>query len=207
MKNMVLKNNLVENELNFTDFVQKLIQKDDNSWRVFNKKFTPAVKAGMKPFNNINYQDKEDLINDVFLKTLDKDCKALKAFRGQSYAELGAYMKKISYNLSLRFSEKTEKWNTICKSVEYDEKALHKNSEEPSSVVIKNQTNKEIKNEIRNMPQIYRKVLLLYMNCYSHQMCANILNITLKTFQTRLFRAKNILRQNEKLSQIFTDGI
>jgi RNA polymerase sigma-70 factor (ECF subfamily) len=135
-----------------------------------------------------NQEDAEDVLILSFTKVLEK----IKNFEWRGVGSLEAWIKQIVVNESLMWLRRrhnfhlTEVWNG--------------QEEEPDIAAISELEAEDIYRMIGELPQGYRTVFnLSVIEGYSHQEIADLLNISVSTSRTQLFKAKAHLKS--KLSK------
>ncbi len=154
-----------------------------------NKIFSMAYK-----FTN-DYCEAQDLAQEIFLKIY----KEVSSFNGDS--KLSTWIYKVSINTCLDWKRKNARENVIdftsisrdvdCNILNY----IHSDEELPEDKIIKDEKQKEIHSIIFDMSDIYKSIIIMYhFNNMSYEEIANTLNISKKTVETRLYRARKILK-------------
>lgn len=137
-----------------------------------------------------NYRDAEDLTQEVFIQVY----KSLNTYQFKS--SLSTWIYKIALNKALDW-KKRRKENNIHLQDEhfYDNYSLNKTEE----LFIENIDNDNINFNINKLPKIYKEVINLhYFDNYSYSQIAKKMNIAEKTVESRLYRARLMLRKMQK---------
>ena len=100
-------NNLQTNT-EFLEFLEKCAKKDKEAWDSFVEKYGSLIYnyiiRTLKRYNFFFQNDEVDeIFNRIFLALLDKKCRRLKNFRGQNERSFGAYLREISFHISIDF--------------------------------------------------------------------------------------------------------
>lgn len=104
----------------FLDFLYKCANKDKKSWDIFVERYSKLIYnyiiRALEIYNYPFHADEvEDIFISVFLGLLDKDCRKLKNFRGHNERSFGAYIREITFNITIDFLRKQRR------SVNYEE--------------------------------------------------------------------------------------
>lgn len=101
----------MEKDIEFLNFLYKCANKDKRAWDIFVEKYSNliynyiirALKIYDYPFR---YDEVDDIFESVFLAFLDKNCRKLKNFRGQNERSFGAYLREITFHITIDFLRK-----------------------------------------------------------------------------------------------------
>lgn len=126
-----------------------------------------------------NEQEAMDVLQDTFVIVFTK----LDSFRKES--TIGAWIKKILIREALR------KLKSIKRVVQLEEITADEHVEWPDDV-----SGQELHQAIQELPDGYRTVFtLIEVEGYAHKEVAELLNISVGTSKSQLFRAKQILQK------------
>jgi RNA polymerase sigma factor (sigma-70 family) len=130
-----------------------------------------------------NFQDAEDCFQAAFLVL------ARKASTLQQDASLGAWLHRVTYRLALRIKATAARRKTA------EGRAMTMNSATSKSDPCRNDLRELLDQELEQLPQIYRVVLVLcYLEGKSNAEAAKALNWPLGTVKGRLTRGRELLR-------------
>ena len=95
----------------FLHFLYACVHKDKRAWNIFAERYSPliynyiirALRMYHCPFND---DEVADIFDTVFLALLEKDCKKLKEFRGQNERSFRAYLREITFHMTIDFLRK-----------------------------------------------------------------------------------------------------
>ena len=92
----------------FLDFLKGCTFKDKEAWNTFIEKYSSYIylyiNKTLRRYNTFAHNgEAEEIFNSVFLALLDNDCKRLKNFRGQNEYAFLAYLREISFHLTVDF--------------------------------------------------------------------------------------------------------
>lgn len=138
-----------------------------------------------------NYKDAEDLTQEVFIQVY----KSLDTY--QFKASFSTWIYRITLNKALD-------WKKRRKSCEIQLNDWHLyDSDYPSNtieeLIIEDLERDSLKLQINNLPDIYKEVInLYYFDDYSYNQIAEKVNITEKSVESRLYRARIMLKKMQK---------
>ncbi|EDP95775.1 sigma-70 family RNA polymerase sigma factor [Kordia algicida OT-1] len=129
-------------------------------------------------------QDAEDAMQEAFINAFQK----IDQFTAE--VSFGAWLKKIVIHKCLdKLRAKRDYYITI------DEAQLEVIADENNWQTSDDTTLQEVKNEIENLPDKYRVVVILFLlEGYDHQEISEILNISTTASRTQLLRGKKKLQ-------------
>lgn len=143
-----------------------------------------------------NYDESQDLSQEIFLKIY----KEIDKFRFES--KLSTWVYRISLNACLDWKRKNCKIvNINISSIGSDSKndssfEIRDNGPLPEDMIITNENQREIHELVYKLPDNYKSVIIMYhFNNMSYQEIALALNIPERTVETRLYRARRILKE------------
>ncbi len=135
-----------------------------------------------------NEKDAEDAVNDVFLNIISTNC----AIPLSSDNDTKAYLFICIRNSVYRILELNKKHKTV----DIDEFFSLSSTTNTEDEVIKKSNSEMLRHIINTLPPIYKDVLILYVNFEKTlQEVSEELGIPLKTAETRLRRAKIMLKE------------
>ncbi|HSG31539.1 MAG TPA: RNA polymerase sigma factor [Thermodesulfobacteriota bacterium] len=146
-----------------------------------------------------NSVDAEDVLQNIFLTLLEK----IHYYRGDS--KFSTWIYRVSINATYSFLRKKNRDKASMESDSNTEHGTTIDHEDHSTIPDETNINKEIldivRSSIDSLPEKYRIVIELRdIEGLSNQEAADITDITLTAFKSRLLRARNMLF--EKLSTI-----
>ncbi|HEY0057868.1 MAG TPA: RNA polymerase sigma factor [Flavisolibacter sp.] len=142
---------------------------------------------GLKPFAITLTRDRETA-QDLYQETL------FKAFankeRYQSGTNIKAWLCTIMRNIFINEYRRNERKRGVHDAVQYTmQNNTHSLSAESSARL------KEINSAIYNLPSIFKKVCLLYLQGYKYNEIADVLNEPLGTIKSRIHFARKLLQK------------
>ena len=128
-----------------------------------------------------NSEDKDDLIQDVMLKTW----RHLSSFRGES--SFRTWIHRIAINEVLMSFRKRRAWPS-CKA---DLDTLKSTAECPFQAVARRETARRVRGAAGRLPQQYRQVLIMrHLEGLNVRETADSLGLSVQAVKSRLFRAR-----------------
>lgn len=133
-----------------------------------------------------NTDDAEDMVQESFIKAFQR----IEQFSGD--VTFGAWLKRIVINQCIDFL-KTKKYEFTAFEEEHMKVII---DEDENWFVADNVTIDEVRNAMKNLPEKYRYVVMMYLlEGYDHSEIAEVLQLTETTSRTRLMRGKGYLKQ------------
>lgn len=131
----------------------------------------------------------EDIAQDVFLKAY----RTLESFREE--ASFKTWICKIATNRCIDWRRKHAARQERTTQVEEAERLADPLHELPEQALVRRETQREVRRVIEEMPEKYRTILLMYhFQGMSYKDIAEVEQISARTVETRLYRAKSLLR-------------
>lgn len=148
-----------------------------------------------------DYDEAQDLAQEVFLKIY----RQIKNFREES--KLSTWIYRISVNTCLDWKKKKER----IKSINFSNMVNEENKDQtidikdesmlPDEIILRDEDQKQIHKLIYELSDKYKSVLIMYhFNEMSYEDIAKALNVPQRTVETRLYRARRMLK--DKISKI-----
>lgn len=137
-----------------------------------------------------DYNEAQDLSQEIFLKAYRK----LDAFKGDS--SFSTWLYRIGVNTCIDWARKNKKRSPTL-SIDGDEciERLPSHNPSPEDEALEGEKRELIREAVIGLPEKYRTVVILYnYKNLSISEISTVLGIPLKTVQTRLYRAKKILK-------------
>ncbi|PKA97014.1 RNA polymerase sigma-70 factor (ECF subfamily) [Flavobacteriaceae bacterium MAR_2009_75] len=133
-----------------------------------------------------NTDDAEDMVQESFIKAFQR----IEQFSGD--VTFGAWLKRIVINQCIDFLKAKKHEFTS-----YEEEQMKVIIDEDENwFVADNVTIDEVRNAMKNLPEKYRYVVMMYLlEGYDHSEIAEVLQLTETTSRTRLMRGKVYLKQ------------
>lgn len=153
-----------------------------------------------------DYEEAKDLTQEIFIKVYNN----LSNF--QNKAQFSTYLFRIAVNRCIDWTRK-KKAKTIsilsCQDEEnvdiYDFIADYGSN--PEEILLRQENSDIIRAEISRLPEIYRTVMIMYyFQDFSPQEITDILKVPRKTIDTRLFRARKLIKKRLSPKEAFGGG-
>lgn len=151
-----------------------------------------------KTFNYVysqikDYDEAMDLTQEIFIMTIE----ALRSFRRES--KFSTWFYSIMVNYCKNYRKKNSRYNVISiNSARGDEEydlQIPDERENPENEVIMNESMRIVKEEISNLPDDYREILILRdIQGLSYNEIADILDISLSNVKVRIHRGREFLK-------------
>lgn len=165
------------------EIIKSVINGNTNAFAEIIERYKDRVFSMVYKFTN-DEGVAEDMSQEIFLKAF----KNISKFRGES--KFTTWLYRLSKNYCIDWARKQR--NNI-NFVELEDIPSEDNILDS---IISNNNYKCLKNEINDLPEKYKTPLYLYhIKGYSYQEIANTLNIPKRTVETRIYRAKKILKE------------
>ncbi|QWU17509.1 sigma-70 family RNA polymerase sigma factor [Paenibacillus sophorae] len=131
----------------------------------------------------------KDMAQEVFIKAY----KALPSFRGQS--SFSTWLYRIAYRTCLdwkRANDREWKYRSMADYTEND----YVTSQTPEHAALRKEASEELGQSVNSLAEPYRSVVqLYYFNRQSYQEIAEAKGISVKTVESQLYRARQIMRR------------
>ncbi|MGA1866949.1 MAG: RNA polymerase sigma factor [bacterium] len=102
------KEDLMESNEQFLDFLDDIINQDKKAWDQFVEKYGNIIYSyinrTLKRYHYSFQNDEiEEIFDRIFVALLDRDCRRLRNFRGENERSFVAYLREISFHLTIDF--------------------------------------------------------------------------------------------------------
>ncbi|WP_434509562.1 RNA polymerase sigma factor [Desulfitobacterium sp. AusDCA] len=132
-----------------------------------------------------NMEDARDLTQEIFIKAYN----SLKKFKHGSTFSTWLYRIAVNHCIDWNRRKKPHYEESIC----LDD--LSNKQAGPEELLLQREMASEIHKLVENLPEYYRTILILYyFEEFTPQQIADILSMSKRTVETRLYRGKKILR-------------
>ena len=165
---------------------------DDNYFPQLLDLYKNRIFALAYKFTN-NYDESQDLSQDIFLKVY----RELSSFNFQS--KFSTWIYKVATNTCIDWNKKNKLISLTSIDDINEENGLSSDYSTPEESVLSLEKHKEIHGIIYKMPNIYKTVIIMYhLNNMSYKEISKALDISDKTVETRLYRARRLLKDELK---------
>ena len=147
-------------------------------------------------------EEAKDLVQEILIKTYN----SLSSFKAD--AKFSTWLYRIAVNTCIDWSRK-KKSKAVMTAISFEDtdilEIIISDTEGPEELLQRQENKEAVRNAVDGLPEIYKTVLILYYfeELQVQEICS-ILDIPRKTIETRLYRAKKILKSI--LSQELTGG-
>lgn len=153
-----------------------------------NRVFACAYK-----FTN-DYSEAQDLSQEIFIKIFNN----ISSFRFES--SLSTWIYKIATNKCIDYKRKKKikisSFNEAYNKESSPDIKLSSKDRSPEEIVISDEKQREVHKAIYDLPEIYKTVIIMYhFNELSYREISKILKVPEKTVETRLYRARQLLKK------------
>lgn len=150
-----------------------------------------------------DYNEAQDLSQEIFIKIFNNISK----FRFEASPSTWIY--KIATNICIDYNRKRKRQNLkLNQELDYGDSIegnLNSVDNSPENIIISDEKQREVHKVIYNLPDIYKTVVIMYhFNELSYKEISKALDISEKTVETRLYRARRMLKG--KLLEISIGG-
>ncbi|MCL1911408.1 MAG: RNA polymerase sigma factor [Leptospirales bacterium] len=174
------------------EIVEKTLNGDVESFSLIVEKYkNMTFRYVYTRFNN--YDDAMDITQDIFIMALE----ALKNFRRES--KFSTWFYSIMVNYCKNYRKKNKRYNTVPISggVDDSEYELQISDERigPEEKIVLNDSIRIVKEEIYNLPDDYREVLILRdIEGMSYNDISDMVGIKLSNVKVRIHRGRELLK-------------
>ncbi len=150
-----------------------------------------------------DYGEAEDISQEVFVTLYKK----LHTYQGES--KLSTWLYRIATNKSIDWHRK-KKRRAIFSLFDNNNQVsnIESNIPPPQEMYILSEEQREIQSAVTRLDEKYRLVIIMYYyQSMTYQDIAEILHISTRTVETRLYRAKKILKRHIKIDSENGGGI
>ena len=139
-----------------------------------------------------NQEEARDLVQEILIKAYN----SLQGFKAE--AKFSTWLYRIAVNSCIDWSRK-RKSKVIMTALSFEDTNIFDNitsdTEGPEELVLQQEHKEAVRNAVSSLPEIYKTVLILYYfeELQVQEIC-NILDSPRKTIETRLYRAKKVLK-------------
>ena len=183
----------IETNAEFLEFLDRCTNKEKAAWDIFVQKYSSLIYnyiiRTLKRYNYFFQNDEVDeIFNRIFLALLDKKCRRLKNFRGQNERSFGAYLREISFHISIDFLREQKSFLEL-------EQIQYRISDEDKYEKFDRKELKDIIGALRDdLPERHKYLFrLVYEEGYELSEIAEIMDLKLNAVHQLKFRMINNL--------------
>jgi RNA polymerase sigma-70 factor (ECF subfamily) len=198
---------IVKNKTEFTDeeLVELCIHGDKQAYaHLFERHNRMVFNFAYRVLGNA--EDAEDVLQEVFLRAY----LALSRFRRES--KFSTWLYSIASNVCITHKRKKEKREQLTETRELMSKKgaslkVARTMNNPEEIVVKREFSERVRKIVASLPAQYSVVITLrYFNEFSYEEIAETLGLSLANVKTRLFRAKEMLKDLATKNGIFFES-
>lgn len=170
------------------EIIERVRTGDEHSYRLLVERYQTLVFT--IAFRMVRDRaEAEDIAQDVFLKVF----RTLDQFREESTFK--TWICRITTNRCIDWKRKHGSRQEATTQVEEADRIVDEIHERPEQSMVRRETQEEVRKAIEEMPEKYRTILLMYhFQGLSYKDIADREGISPRTVETRLYRAKHLLR-------------
>lgn len=141
-----------------------------------------------------DYEDTKDLAQEIFIKVYNN------LHKYNSKASFSTWIYRIAVNSCIDWTRKRRLVTVSAFETDENEEIhilenISDDTPSPEDVLLKEEYKTTVKNIVMELPDIYKTVVILYYyEDFSPKEISDILNIPKKTIDSRLYRARDILK-------------
>lgn len=140
-----------------------------------------------------DYNETQDLSQEILIKIF----KNISKFRFEASPSTWIY--KIATNICIDYNRKKKRQSLkLNQGLDFEdsvERKFNSTDNSPEDIVISDEKQREVHKVIYNLPDIYKTVIIMYhFNELSYKEISKTLDISEKTVETRLYRARRMLK-------------
>jgi len=154
-----------------------------------------------------DYEEAKDLTQEIFIKIYNN----LTGFQNKS--QFSTYLYRVAVNRCIDWTRKKRPKTISILLCQDDEKAdiydfVADYESNPEEILLRRENSDLIRQEVNKLPEIYSTVMIMYyFQDFSPQEISDILKVPRKTIDTRLFRARNLIKKKLTRKLGFGGGI
>ena len=154
-----------------------------------------------------DYEEAKDLTQEIFIKIYNN----LTGFQNKS--QFSTYLYRVAVNRCIDWTRKKRPKTISILLCQDDEKAdiydfVADYESNPEEILLRRENSDLIRQEVNKLPEIYSTVMIMYyLQDFSPQEISDILKVPRKTIDTRLFRARNLIKKKLTRKLGFGGGI
>lgn len=170
-------------------YIKNLINKDQIAFGKLVEEYQTKFLSMAYKFTN-DYNDAEDLCQEIFIKVY----KNLTGFKNQS--KLSTWLYKIAMNTCLDWSRRNKP--NILNIINIMDKSVRgiKDKNNTEQIILYKERQHMVHKAVYNLKDKYKTIIILYhFNQLSYKEISYILNIPVKTIETRLYRGRKLIKE------------
>lgn len=173
------------------DIIRLVLKGDSQMYSVLIDRYSGKVCSTAYSYTH-NQEEARDLVQEIFIKVYN----SLRSFK--SDARFSTWLYRISVNCCIDWTRKNKSKNSMIALGYEDNDILDHiagDTDTPEELILRQEHQEAVRKAVSDLPEIYKTVLILYYFEDLHiQEISSILDCPKKTIETRLYRAKSILK-------------
>jgi RNA polymerase sigma factor (sigma-70 family) len=173
------------------DIIRLVIEGDSELYSEIIDRYSSKVYSTAYSYTH-SQEEAKDLVQEILIKTYNN----LKSFKADS--KFSTWLYRVAVNTCIDWSRK-RKSKAVMTVMSFEDTDIFEiittDAEGPEELLLRQENVEVVRNAVGDLPEIYKTVLILYYfeELQVQEIC-NILDIPRKTIETRLYRAKKILK-------------
>ena len=173
------------------DIIRLILKGDSELYAEIIDRYSGKVYSTAYSYTH-HQEEAKDLVQEILIKTYN----SLNGFKAD--ARFSTWLYRIAVNSCIDWSRK-KKSKVLMTAMSYEDtnifEMISSDTESPEELFLQQENMETVRNAVDDLPEIYKTVLILYYfeELQVQEIC-NILDIPRKTIETRLYRAKKILK-------------
>jgi RNA polymerase sigma-70 factor, ECF subfamily len=173
------------------DIIRLVIEGDSELYSEIIDRYSSKVYSTAYSYTH-SQEEAKDLVQEILIKTYNN----LKSFKADS--KFSTWLYRVAVNTCIDWSRK-RKSKAVMTVMSFEDTDIFEiittDAEGPEELLLRQENVEVVRNAVGDLPEIYKTVLILYYfeELQVQEIC-NILDVPRKTIETRLYRAKKILK-------------
>jgi RNA polymerase sigma factor (sigma-70 family) len=173
------------------DIIRLVIEGDSELYSEIIDRYSSKVYSTAYSYTH-SQEEAKDLVQEILIKTYNN----LKSFKADS--KFSTWLYRAAVNTCIDWSRK-RKSKAVMTVMSFEDTDIFEiittDAEGPEELLLRQENVEVVRNAVGDLPEIYKTVLVLYYfeELQVQEIC-NILDVPRKTIETRLYRAKKILK-------------
>ena len=173
------------------DIIRLILKGDSQLYSILIDRYSSKVMSTAYSYTH-NQEEARDLVQEILIKAYH----SLRSFKLD--AKFSTWLYRIAVNSCIDWTRKKKtKASMLALSIEECNilESLTDADDNPEEALLRQENKDAVRNAVDSLPEIYKTVLILYyFEELQVQEISNILDCPKKTIETRLFRARGILK-------------
>lgn len=174
------------------DLIRMILKGDGELYSTIIDRYSSKVYSTAYSYTH-NQEETRDLVQEIFIKAY----KSLHGFKAE--ARFSTWLYRIAVNSCIDWSRQKKSRATAMTVWSFEEDDILDNikteADGPEEALLRQEHQEAVRNAVSDLPEIYKTVLILYyFEELQVQEISSILDCPKKTVETRLYRAKTILK-------------